>query len=149
MSRGFTFGTVTIDGAEGTEYNKLTFSKAGVFTLKYMKQLGVILVISLAGEALNHLIPLPVPASIYGLLLMLAALCLKIVRVSDVKETAVFLIETMPMMFIPATVGLMTAFDILRPHLPAYVVIIISTTLLVMAVSGLVTQALMGGKEKK
>lgn len=104
-----------------------------------MKQLGVILVISLAGEVLNHLIPLPVPASIYGLLLMLAALCLKIVRVSDVKETAVFLIEVMPMMFIPATVGLMTAFDILRPHLLAYVVIIVSTTFLVMAVSGLVT----------
>ena len=117
--------------------------------MKNMKQLGVILVISLAGEVLNHLIPMPVPASIYGLLLMLAALCLKIVRVSDVKETAVFLIEVMPMMFIPATVGLMTAFDILRPHLLAYVVIIVSTTFLVMAVSGLVTQALMGRKGKK
>ena len=140
---------MSIDEEKGTGYNKLIFSKAGVFLLKYMKQLGVILVISLAGEVLNHLIPLPVPASIYGLLLMLAALCLKIVRVSDVKETAVFLIEVMPMMFIPATVGLMTAFDILRPNLLAYVVIIISTTFLVMAVSGLVTQALMGRKGKK
>ena len=116
--------------------------------MKYMKQLGVILVISLTGEVLNHLIPLPVPASIYGLVLMLAALCLKIIRVSDVKETAVFLIEIMPMMFIPATVGLMTAFDILKPRLLAYAVIIIGTTVLVMAVSGVVTQALMHGREK-
>ena len=119
-----------------------------VFPWQYLTHLGVILVISLTGEVLNHLIPLPVPASIYGLVLMLVALCLKIIRVSDVKDTAMFLIEIMPMMFIPATVGLMTAFDILKPRLLAYAVIIIGTTVLVMAVSGVVTQALMHGREK-
>ena len=115
--------------------------------MKYMKQFGVILAISLLGELLNHLIPLPVPASIYGLILMLAALCSGLLRV--VKETAVFLIEIMPMMFIPAAVGLVTSYDILRPRLLAYGVITIGTTFLVMAVSGWVTQAMLNRKKEE
>ena len=117
--------------------------------MKYMKQFGVILAISLLGELLNHLIPLPVPASIYGLILMMAALCSGLLRVSDVKETAVFLIEIMPMMFIPAAVGLVTSYDILRPRLLAYGVITIGTTFLVMAVSGWVTQAMLCRKKEE
>ena len=117
--------------------------------MKDMKQFGVILAISLLGEMLNQLIPLPVPASIYGLILMLAALCSGLLRVSDVKETAVFLIEIMPMMFIPAAVGLVTSYDILRPRLLAYGVITIGTTFLVMAVSGWVTQAMLCRKKEE
>lgn len=115
--------------------------------MKYMKQFGLILAISLLGELMNHLIPLPVPASIYGLILMLAALCSGLLKVSDVKETAVFLIEIMPMMFIPAAVGLVNSYDVLRPQLLAYGVITIGTTFLVMAVSGWVTQAMVRRKK--
>ena len=49
--------------------------------MKYIKQFGIILVVSLLGEGLNYLIPLPIPASIYGLVLMLLALGLKIIPV--------------------------------------------------------------------
>ena len=78
---------------------------------------------------------------------MLAALCSGLLKVSDVKETAVFLIEIMPMMFIPAAVGLVNSYDVLRPQLLAYGVITIGTTFLVMAVSGWVTQAMVRRKK--
>lgn len=123
------------------------YSVFGVFdAMKYMKQFGIILAISLGGEVLNAGLPLPVPASIYGLLLMLAALCLKLIRVEQVKETAAFLIEIMPMMFIPAAVGLVRSYDILRPKLLAYAVITLGTTYLVMGVSGRTAQRLMERK---
>ena len=117
--------------------------------MKYMKQFGVILAISLLGELLNHLIPLPVPASIYGLILMLAALCSGLLRVSDVKETAVFLIEIMPMMFIPAGVGLLTAWGILKPVCVPIILITLITTVVVMIVTGRVTQAVIRMDRKK
>lgn len=108
--------------------------------IKFIKQFGIILVISLIGELLNFLIPLPIPASIYGLVLMLLCLQLHIIPISEVKETSAFLIEIMPLMFIPAAVGLITSFDILKAHLAAYLVITVTSTFLVMVVSGHVTQ---------
>ena len=61
--------------------------------MKYLKQFGIILGLSLLGELLNYLIPLPVPASIYGLVLMFLCLHFKVIKLGDVKETAVFLMN--------------------------------------------------------
>lgn len=108
--------------------------------MKYLKQFGIILGLSLLGELLNYLIPLPVPASIYGLALMFLCLHFKVIKLGDVKETAVFLIEIMPLMFIPAATGLMTSWGIIRAKLFAYLAIAVITTVLVMVVSGRVTQ---------
>ena len=111
--------------------------------MKYVKQFGIILLISFAGEALNYLLPLPVPASIYGLVLMFLCLQLRVFRLEDVRDTALFLIEIMPLMFIPAATGLMTSWGIIRTKLFAVI-----TTVLVMVVSGRVTQFfLRRGKE--
>ena len=91
--------------------------------MKYVKQFGIILLISFAGEVLNYLLPLPVPASIYGLVLMFLCLQLRVFRLEDVRDTALFLIEIMPLMFIPAATGLMTSWGIIRAKLFAYLAI--------------------------
>ena len=70
--------------------------------MKYVKQFAMILLVSFAGELLNYLLPLPVPASIYGLVLMLVCLLTGIIKLDAVRDTACFLIEIMPLMFIPA-----------------------------------------------
>lgn len=108
--------------------------------MRYLKQFTIILTISLLGEVLHYFIPLPVPASIYGLLLMLAALLTGVVKRDSVREAGAFLVEIMPVMFIPAAVGLLEAWGVLRPvWLPVAVITVVSTVL-VMGVSGLVTQ---------
>lgn len=117
--------------------------------MKIVKQFGIILFITLLGEALNHLIPLPIPASIYGMIIMLLCLCFKIIKVSDVKETSSFLLETMPIMFIPAATGLITTMDILKNNFIAYAVTALVSTIIVMIVSGGVTQLLIKKKEAK
>ena len=108
--------------------------------MKYVKQFAIIMLVSLAGELLGYLLPLPVPASIYGLVLMLFSLLTGLIRLGDVRDTACFLVEIMPLMFIPAAVGLMTSWSVIRANLLAYLVIAAVTTVVVMAVSGLVTQ---------
>lgn len=91
------------------------------------------------GEALHVLIPLPVPASVYGLVIMLIALGTHIIRLEQVKEAAEFLIEIMPVMFIPAGVGLLTAWGILKPVCVPIILITVITTVVVMIVTGRVT----------
>ena len=93
------------------------------------------------------MIPLPVPASIYGLLLLLLALVTGILRLESVKETSKFLIEIMPLMFIPAAVGLLESWDALSGILIQVLTATVVSTVLVMGVSGMVTQALIRKKQ--
>lgn len=108
--------------------------------MKFVKQLGIILSVSFIGEFLNFILPLPIPASIYGLVLMLLALQVKLIRPEQVKETAIYLIEIMPMMFLPAILGLMTAWEDLQPFLIPVIAITILSLIFVMGVTGQVTQ---------
>lgn len=121
--------------------------------MKYLKQFSIILLISFLGEILHACLPLPVPASIYGMVLLFAALAAGIVPHDAVKDAGHFLITVMPVMFIPAGVGIMTSLGLLREVLLPYAVIVAASTFLVMGVSGLVTQALLrheaGRKEGK
>lgn len=98
---------------------------------------------SFIGELFAYFIPLTIPASIYGIILMFVGLKTGIIPYESVRDTGRFLIEIMPMMFIPAAVGLITSWTLLRQSWLAYIVITVVTTVVVMAVSGLVTQAML------
>ncbi|NBI89772.1 CidA/LrgA family protein [Lachnospiraceae bacterium] len=117
--------------------------------MKYLKQFGIILLISFIGELLHAFLPLPVPASIYGIVILFLCLECKAIKVADIKETSAFLIEIMPIMFIPAAVGLMDSWQIIKPSLVSYGVITVVTTIAVMAVSGKAVQFMMHRREKK
>lgn len=112
--------------------------------MKYIKQLAIILAVTCVGELLKYFIPLPIPASIYGLVLMLVLLMTRRVRLESVKETAEFLIEIMPMMFIPAAVGLLVSWKQLQSMLVPALVILVVSTFAVMIVTGKVTDFLTG-----
>ena len=112
--------------------------------MKYLKQMMIILAVSLAGELLHEVLPLPVPASIYGIAGMFVLLYTGLIKVEHIKETSSFLIEIMPVMFIPAAVGLISSWDILKNSWLSYLTVTLVSTIAVMAVSGLVTQAVMG-----
>lgn len=108
--------------------------------MKYLGQFGIIIIISLLGEMIKFLVPLPVPASIYGLILMLSGLKIGIIQLSSVRDASLFLIDIMPLMFIPAAAGLLTSWEQLSPIVIPVAVITSVTTILVMAVSGRATQ---------
>lgn len=96
--------------------------------MKYIEQFAIILTMSFLGELLHHVIPLPIPGSIYGLILLLLSLVTGIVKIDQIKEASTFLIEIMPMMFIPAAAGLLTSWSSLKPVLlPVCVITIVST----------------------
>lgn len=109
-------------------------------SMKYIKQFGVILTITFVSEVLNHVIPLPIPASIYGIAILFACLQTGLLKLSAVEEVGDFLVQIMPIMFVPAAVGLMNAWGIIRTSWVSYGVIVVVSTVVVMAVSGRVTQ---------
>ena len=108
--------------------------------MKLLYEFGVIMAVTFLGEICHAVLPLPIPASIYGLLLMLFALCTKIIKLEQVKVAGDFLLDIMPPMFIPAGVGLLTAWPDLKPVLTPVLVITVVVTVVVMAVTGRVSQ---------
>ena len=117
--------------------------------MRYIKQLFIILLISLLGEILNLLLPLPIPAAVYGLVLMLLALQFKIVKLSQIEETGTFLLELMPIMFVPYAVALLPIWPEMKSMLLPLLVISIACTVLVFLTTGHITQLLMKGKGGK
>ena len=114
----------------------------GNFTTKYIFQFARILAFCFLGEILHVVLPLPVPASVYGLVLLLAALNFKLVKLDDVKEVGTYLTGIFPLLFVPAAAGVG---EMLLPILVA----IIPVTVLVMVSAGKTTQALTGRKKKE
>ncbi len=117
--------------------------------MKLLYQFGVILAVTFVGELLYALLPLPIPASIYGLIVMLICLGTKVVKLSQVKIAADFLIDIMPPMFIPAAVGLIVVWGDLKEILIPVVVITCLSTVIVMVCTGKVTQTLIRRKQKR
>jgi len=108
--------------------------------MKYLIQFLIIIAFSFFGEAIHCLLPLPIPASIYGIGLLFTALELRWIKVKDISETSSFLIAIMPVMFIPAAVGLVDSWGSIGNNWLAYIIITVVTTFVVMASAGLVTQ---------
>lgn len=110
--------------------------------MKYLFQFGRILAFCLAGELLHTLLPLPIPASVYGLALLLAALVTGLVRLDQVREAALFLTGIFPLLFVPAAAGVMDLLPEISAMLLPILLAVGAVTVLVMAVAGRVTQAL-------
>ena len=108
--------------------------------MKYLKQFLIILLISFAGELLKYVLPLPIPASIYGMVTLLVGLLTGWIALDAVKDVGKFLIEIMPVMFIPAGVGLMSSWGILKPLILPVSIITVVTIVTVMAATGKVSQ---------
>ena len=75
--------------------------------MKYLYQFLVILGFSFAGEMIHAVVPLPVPASVYGLVLLFVCLMLEVVKLNQIEEAADFFLQIMPVLFIGASVSLM------------------------------------------
>ncbi|MCI8513537.1 MAG: CidA/LrgA family protein [Lachnospiraceae bacterium] len=116
--------------------------------MKYFYQFSVILGVSLLGEFLHAILPFPFPASIYGLILMLLFLKTGLIKLNQVKETGDFLIETMPVMFIPPAVGLLTVLEEMKTMALPLVIISAATTVFVMAVTGCTAERILKKTKK-
>lgn len=116
--------------------------------MKYLFQLGRILAFCAAGELLHFVLPLPIPASIYGLVLLLAALLMGVIKLEQIRETAAFLTGIFPLLFVPAAVGVMDLWAELGAMLLPAILAIGPVTVLVFAAAGKTVQTVnrKGGK---
>ena len=117
--------------------------------MKYLKQLMIITVVSLIAELMSYFLPLPVPASVYGLVLMVVLLLLKVVKLEQVENVADFMLSVMPFFFVAPTVSLMTSFDAIKGNVFVLVFMCLVSAVVVILVTGLTAQFIIRLKNKK
>ena len=117
--------------------------------MRYLLQAVIIAAVTFAAELIKYFVPLPVPASIYGLLLLFALLKSGILKLEQIEDVGNLLLELMPLLLVPASVSVLTALDaIQRMLLPVLVMGFIGTTA-VMLVTGLLSQCIIRRKGEK
>lgn len=124
--------------------------------MKYMKQIGVISTIAFIAELLHFVIPLPIPASVYGMAILFFCLCFGVIKLEMVADVADWILSIMPIFFIAPTVGLIEAFGDIKGKVIPLVLICFVSTVVVTAVTGLTAQGILrlrkekkGGKENE
>ena len=113
--------------------------------MKYLSQFLIILGFTFLGEALQRIIPLPIPASVWGLALLLTALCTGLVKLEQVRETGGFLASILPILFVAPTVGIVEHWALISSRLLPMGLLIVATTVLTFGISGRIAQHLSGG----
>ncbi|MCI6988836.1 MAG: CidA/LrgA family protein [Campylobacter sp.] len=108
--------------------------------MKYLEQISIIFGISFIAELMAYFIPINMPGSIYGLVLMFLGLYFRVIKVSQVRNVSSFFIEIMPIIFIPAGVGLMDNYAPLLKNIIPISVIVLVSTVAIMVVSAHIVQ---------
>ena len=116
--------------------------------MKYLTQFLRILAFTLAGELLQRLVPQPIPASVYGLVLLFGALNTGLVKLEQVKDAGGFLISILPILFVSPAVGILDNWEAIRGALIPILALTLLSTVLTFGIAGRATQAMMGKEEK-
>lgn len=119
--------------------------------MKYLHEAVIIAAVTFAAEIVKYLIPLPVPASIYGLILLFLLLKCGALKLEQIEHVGGLLLELMPLLLVPASVSVLTVLDMIQGMLLPVLIMGFAGTVVVMMVTGMISQALVrrDGEEKK
>ena len=116
--------------------------------MKYLNQFLIILGFALLGEALQRIVPLPIPASVYGIVLLFLSLCFGLIRLEQVKEAGGFLTSILPVLFVAPAVGILENWALIKGELVPMILLVLASTVLTFGISGRMAQAIMRKGEK-
>ena len=116
--------------------------------MKYIMQFGIIIGLSLIGEVLNAIVPLPVPSSVWGMVLLFVLLCLKVIKLDQIEVTAGFLLSIMSFTFVPVGASLISSFPAIQDEIVGVFAIINISTVICFFITGKVGQKIIDSSNK-
>jgi holin-like protein len=92
---------------------------------------------------------LPIPGNILGMIILFIMLYTKVIKVDDISNVTNFFLDHLSFFFIPAGVGLMTSLGVIKSTWWQLLVVCLSTTIIIIAVTGIIVQAISKKTERK
>ncbi len=100
----------------------------------------VLLACQLAGTAAQQAFALPVPGAVIGMLLLFAGLIARRKASEDLQRTSLTLLRYLPLLFVPAGVGVMQQFGLLEREWLPIAAALIGSIVATIAFTGIVMQ---------
>ena len=110
--------------------------------MRILLQIALILGICYAGDLIHEYTGIPVPGNILGMLILLLLLCLKIVKLDQIREVSDFFLKRLSFFFLPPAIGLMLVGDDVKSQWPILLLLCIAITIVTMAMTGWTVQLL-------
>jgi holin-like protein len=98
--------------------------------MKYLNQFLIILGFTLLGEVLQRIVPLPIPASVYGIVFPFLSLCFGLVKLEQVKEAGGFLTSILPVLLVAPAVGILENWGLIKTALVPMVILVLADPIL-------------------
>ncbi|AJA46227.1 putative effector of murein hydrolase LrgA [Clostridium pasteurianum DSM 525 = ATCC 6013] len=110
--------------------------------MKLLRQLCIIVIICFIGSFLSTILKLPIPGNVLGLIILLVCLCTGVIKLDKIDLISKFLLDHLAFFFLPAGVGLIASYGIIKNTWPILLIICFISTIVIMAVTSLVVTIL-------
>jgi len=114
--------------------------------MKLLRQFTIILVICFLGEVINKLFKIPIPGNVIGMILLLLSLMCGIIKLEHIEKVSEFLLSHLSFFFVPVGVGIISCLNVMKGEWLPILAIIVMSTIVVMATTGIIVQYLKGDK---
>ena len=118
----------------------MTFESKDVVSLKILIQIGVIFGLYWISQCIEAVLPIPFPASVISMLLLLALLLLRLIKVEQIREKTDFVLSNLSFFFVPVIASVINYVDVIAENAVALLVISLVTTVLTFGVTAWVVQ---------
>lgn len=115
--------------------------------MKLFREAIIIFGIYLLGVLITDITGVPIPGNVIGMLILFLLLYLKVIEVEQISTISNFFLEHLAFFFIPAGVGLISSFSVIKNIWLQLLIVCFVTTAITMICTGLVVQKIANKKE--
>ena len=115
--------------------------------MKLFREAIIIFGIYLLGVLITDITGVPIPGNVIGMVILFLLLYLKVIKVEQISTISNFFLEHLAFFFIPAGVGLISSFSVIKNIWLQLLIVCFVTTAITMICTGLVVQKIANKKE--
>ena len=117
-------------------------------SMKMMYQIGLLFGVCLLGQAISAFLPIPFPGTVLSMIILFILLFFQVVKVDHIKQKADFLLKNMSFFFIPAGIGILSSFDLIRSSILPLLTVVVLTTILTFGATALTVQGVISLQDR-
>ena len=117
--------------------------------MRFLRPFIYVLARSFLGELLRATIPAPIPASVYGMAILFAALKTRVIKLEEIETTGAFLLALMPLALVPAAVGLVDSVQEVKRVAAPGLILILGGTLATLVASCAAAQFVISRRKER
>ncbi|MDP4525411.1 antiholin-like murein hydrolase modulator LrgA [Bacillus halotolerans] len=116
----------------------------------FLTQAFIFAVVMLVSNMISAFVPIPIPASVVGLVLLFLLLCLKVIKLEQVETLGASLTSLIGFLFVPSGISVMNSLGVMQQYGLQIVLVILLATIILLGATGLFSQLILtlSGKRK-